>query len=71
MEKNKTAPKAPPTLRYDFYLEKIGYEVQVFVDGKPVGFECRDFGGNHPVRKLAKDLNRRILKVTEKFRISH
>jgi hypothetical protein len=57
-----------PKIRFDFFLVGHGYEMQVFIDGKPNGFECRDFSGNHRIKTLVGSLFRAIDKAVGEWR---
>jgi hypothetical protein len=58
----------PADLRYDFHFVPFGYQVTVYMRGKQVGAECRDFGGNHEIVDVADALNREIVKVINRWR---
>lgn len=60
-----------PDLRVDFNLVEYGYEVIMYRDGKKLGFECRDFGGNHKIDDLVNDLLRRMGRLLRQFREAH
>lgn len=72
-----------PDVRLDFGLVEYGYQMDVYVGGKPFSVQCRDFGGSYKIKELSKALalkmrqacSRAVLKAMEqslkKFRESH
>lgn len=42
-----------PHVRADVTLVEHGYQIDVFIDGKPAGSSCRDFGGDYEVDKMS------------------
>jgi len=63
-----------PSVRYDFYVNDIGYQVDVLVDGEDVGSQCRDFAGSYEDEAfdgLLNDLNRRIRAAIDAWRSAH
>jgi hypothetical protein len=73
-ERVKTAYARVPDLRLDFIVNSIGYQSDVYVDGKHQGGPCRDFGGNHEdseVPEILDDLYQRIVKVVKEWEKDH
>lgn len=60
-----------PTITFEFDLVEHGYEYRIYIKGEEMGFECRDFGGDHRIDKLAEDLIKRVQKTIEQFRKAH
>jgi hypothetical protein len=52
----------------DFVLVEHGYQLDLYLNGKHYGTECRDFGGDHSVEKLTLDLVKRLMKTVDEFR---
>ena len=67
----KIPDNLPPTLSFDFTLVEHGYEMNFYVRGEHMGFECRDFGGDHKIADLAENLLERIQKAVNEFREAH
>lgn len=57
-----------PTMRLDVTLVENGYQADVYLDGKEVGSQCRDFAGDHRIEFLQDILYSNILKMITIFR---
>lgn len=65
-----------PDVRFDFYLVPYGYQLDVYHDvgarGKSrlerIGAECRDFSGNHSLKKLRDGLTGALLVQVARWR---
>lgn len=57
-----------PDLRLDFVIVEHGYQCDLYVDGKLIEIECRDFGGDHPINESALKLAKRLQKAIAAWR---
>ena len=48
--KRNTKPQPYPDVIVNITLVEIGYQIDVFIDGKPAGSVCRDFGSDWNVK---------------------
>lgn len=56
-----------PDWRLDMYLDKIGYQAEVFHGAQCRQIECRDHGGSPSVRKRLKALDEAAEELTKAF----
>ena len=59
-----------PTLTFDFTIEQIGYQLDIYYNGKVAQIECRDFGGAPGPKKATEKLLRAIEKAVDQWRSS-
>ncbi len=60
----------------DFVNDTIGYQYDVYIDGRHYYTECRDFGGDYPrdtpaYDKLTSDLLKRVKAAIDEWRLKH
>ena len=60
--------KQVPTVSLDFVIEEIGYQMDVYVNGKCFEIECRDFGGAPGPKKAIESLILRIHDAVDNWR---
>lgn len=57
-----------PDVRLDVYFVEYGYQVDIFVDGKQIASQCREFGESYPISMLNKKMIETIKKAISEFR---
>lgn len=71
LHETATARFATPDVRIDFGLDKIGYQMDVYVNGEAVMVECRDFSGVYKIPDLRMKLAQHLIKAVARFREKH
>lgn len=57
-----------PTVTFDFTIVEIGYQLDIYLNGKNVQIECRDFGGAPGPKKAIERLMNEVEKAVERWR---
>jgi hypothetical protein len=66
----ETTKFPPPDLAFHFGLVGHGYEARLFVDGKYVATQTRDFSGNHKIDDLKQSLYTKLVTAIDAWRNS-
>lgn len=59
-----------PHLSVDFTVSNVGYQMDLYINGKCMQIECRDFGGAPAPRKSIEKLLRYLETAVENWRSS-
>jgi hypothetical protein len=59
-----------PTLTFDFTVEQIGYQLDIYLNGKVAQIEFRDFSGAPGPKHATEKLLREIEKAVDRWRSS-
>ncbi len=62
--------QAPPCVSFDFCINNVGYQMDVYLDGKIAQTQCRDFGGAPKHRKAVEKLLNKIENAVDEWRQS-
>jgi len=57
-----------PCVQANFVFDSIGYQLDLYIDGKLQVSECRDFGGRFSKKKVREEVAEAILKIAENIR---
>lgn len=63
MARNETPRK---DVSAEVTLVPHGYQIDVYLNSKHLGFECRDFGGSYPIKKMGKVVAAALVSVMNK-----
>lgn len=52
MARRRIKPMPAPDVTVHVTIVEIGYQIDVYIDGKPAGSVCRDFGGDWDIEYM-------------------